>query len=520
MMRSKKLSVLVIGLFFGVSAICSAQSKMDFKLSFTQPEAHYAEVQFTCSELLTPNTSFMLPVWSPGYYKILDFPRYVVDFQVKNDKGEMLDWHKESKDTWVVNNGTNQSIVVTYRVFANKKSVAESLVDQNKAFIMPNSMFMYPKDKIDVPVTLKIEPYQDWNAISTGLVKNDAGQYNAPDFDVLYDSPIYIGNQKIIEFEHDGRPYHLAMETPEGLQQDTFVDDLKKVISATTALMGHVPYQNYCFIMMGAGGGGLEHWNSQAVFTSGSFEFKSKEHYTDFLNFITHEYFHLYNVKAIRPIALGPFDYGKENYTDMLWVSEGITVYYEYLIMLRAGLLQPKEALDYLSGSIRRYENIEGKNHMSLSRSSFDIWLNFLNRDENTDQTTISYYNKGPIIGLLLDLEIRKSSKNQKSLDDVMQFLYNKYFLKQKRGFTKEEFWAICEQFAGKSLLELQNYVDTVNEIDYQKYLDHAGLQIDLSPLEEGTSFIKRSYQLSEKEKATKEQLMIKKSLLYPISKR
>lgn len=344
----------------------------------------------------------------------------------------------------------------------------------------------------------------------------DKFTFTAKNIDVFYDSPIYLGNQKIINFEHDGKSYSLGIATPQGLNEEKFTSDLKKIMTATTAIMRKVPYDYYSYIMMEAGGGGLEHWNSQAIFTNGTFDFKSEADYNDFLNFVTHEYFHLYNVKAIRPIELGPFDYNKENYTSMLWVSEGFTVYYEYIIMLNAGLLDGKTALNYLTESIKRYENIEGSKHMSLSRSSFDIWLNFFNNESNAKETTISYYNKGPIIGLLIDLEIRNNTKNKKSLDDVMRSLYNEYYEKNGRGFTEAEFWTISEQIAGKSLTEIKSYVDTVNEIDYQKYLKYAGLQVDLSPINTNAqkkNLVERSFEIKELPGASGLQLEIRKSL-------
>lgn len=492
--------------------------KMHYEVSFVEPQKHYAEVKLICSGLQGEKNSFELPVWSPGYYKIMDFSKYVVDFQANDDSGKILNWQKTTKSTWEVENGANSNIEISYRVFANHKSVAESNIDEKRAFIMPNTLFMHLAGKIDMSVTIDFSPYGQWQSISTGMQKEDNGTYYAENFDILYDSPVYMGNHNTYDFEHRGKSYHLAVATPEGLKEQEFIGDLKKIMDASTDLMKHVPYDNYCFIMMEAGGGGLEHWNSQAVFTGGTFEFVSRENYVDYLNFITHEYFHLYNVKAIRPIELGPFDYSKENYTDMLWVSEGLTVYYEYIIMLRAGLLQPNAALDFLSDSIRRYENIEGKDHMSLSRSSFDIWLNFLNMEENAQETTISYYNKGPIIGLLLDLAIRNGSNNQNSLDDVMRFLYNEYYLKENRGFKKEEFWAISEKLAGTPLDEIKDYVETVAQIDYQKYLDYAGLKIDLSELESDSKLLKRSFKIMEMAKPDKKQLAIRKSLLYPSS--
>jgi len=523
MTKTLKMSyfVLLFHLFIFCNAankIANEEAKLNYAVSFENPESHYLEVTLNFDNIHAKKTTLSLPVWTPGYYLILETPRYIVDFEVLDANNKMISWKKNTKNSWVIENGATTKFVVKYRVFANKKSVAESYVDANKAFLMPNTIFMHIENSINNPVTLTLDKNAKWSTISTGLkcIDKNKNIYYAENFDIFYDSPIYIGNQKTIDFENEGKTYSLGIATPQGLDDEKFVGDLKKIMSATTSIMQKIPYDHYSYIMMEAGGGGLEHWNSQAIFTKGSFDAKSKQEYTDFMNFVTHEYFHLYNVKAIRPIELGPFDYNKENYTTMLWVSEGFTVYYEYIIMMKAGLLDGKDAIKYLSNSIKKYENEEGSRHMSLSQSSFDIWLNFFNNESNAKQTVISYYDKGPTIGLLLDLEIRNSTNNKKSLDDVMRFLYNEYYMKKKRGFTEAEFWSVCEQTSQKSLDEIKSYVNTVNEIDYQKYLSYGGLQIDLTPIstaEKNDKFTKRNYNISELPNATKLQLEIRKSI-------
>ncbi|WP_281233249.1 M61 family metallopeptidase [Flavobacterium gelatinilyticum] len=491
---------------------------MNYSVAFSNPESHYLDVILDFESLPDEHTNLVLPVWTPGYYLILNTPRYIVDFDVKDSDGNKIKWNKKTKNCWTIQNGKKSKISVSYRVFANNKSVAESFVDSEKAFLMPNTIFMHVENALNNPVQLTITPHKNWTKISTGLQpgQKNGFTFTAKNIDAFYDSPIYIGNQKVIDFKHEGKSYSLGIAVPQGLNEEKFTSDLKKIISATTGIMKKVPYDFYSFIMMEKGGDGLEHANSQAIFTTGSFNFENNDAYVDFLNFVTHEYFHLYNVKAIRPIELGPFDYNKENYTTMLWVSEGFTVYYEYIIMMKAGLLDGKSALKYITESIKRYENIEGSRHMSLSRSSFDIWLNFFNHESNAQETTISYYNKGPVIGFLLDLEIRNNTQNKKSLDDVMRFLYNEYYEKKGRGFTEEEFWQISEQTAGKKLTEIKSYVETTAEIDYQKYARYAGLQIDLTP---GKTFgtnknlTEKSFELKELPKSTALQLEIRKSV-------
>jgi predicted metalloprotease with PDZ domain len=221
-----------------------------------------------------------------------------------------------------------------------------------------------------------------------------------------------------------------------------------------------------------------------AVFSAAS-SFSSPVGYKRWLSFVAHEFFHLYNVKTIRPIALGPFDYDKENYTTMLWFSEGVTSYYENIILNRAGLFTRTDALDEFKASIANYENIPGHLFQSAAQSSFDAWMLFFNRSENASNTTISYYDKGCALGMLLDLAIRYESKNQKSLDDVMRELYRVYYKEKKRGFTDSEFRDVCEKLAGSPLNEIFDvYIPTVQEIDYAKYLGYAGLSIDLNPVE------------------------------------
>ena len=198
-----------------------------------------------------------------------------------------------------------------------------------------------------------------------------------------------------------------------------------------------------------------------------------------FLAFVAHEYFHLYNVKCIRPAELWPLDYDHEAITPMLWVSEGLTCYYEFRLLRNAGITTPDEALQLISTYFSLYAPYEGQHHQSLRQCSYDIWLNFMNPDDNTRDVRINYYFKGPVIGLLLDIDIRRKTQQQKSLDDVMRLLYQRYYHELQRGFTEEEFWSACAEVAGQPLTEVRHLVDTTDGIPYDDYLTDAGLRID-----------------------------------------
>ncbi|HEY8937677.1 MAG TPA: PDZ domain-containing protein [Cyclobacteriaceae bacterium] len=450
-----------------------------------RPNTHYYHVVMECNNIKGEHIDFKLPAWTPGYYWLINFSKNVINFKAEGDNGKLLSWNKTTKNAWHVKAGATKNIKVSYDVYAFTQSVADPFLDDSHGYISPAGIFMYVDGQLKHASTITVHPLSNWKTVSTGLdpVTGQTNTFSASNFDVLYDSPILIGNQEVLSFEVKGVPHYIALAEPEKFNKQKFNDDLKKIVETASAVIGEFPYKHYTFLIMGEGRGGLEHLNSTAVFSSGTvYNNGDDAGYKRWLNFLTHEYFHLYNIKAIRPVALGPFDYDKENYTNMLWVSEGFTVYYEYLILNRAGILSSSEVLDFLRGNIMAYENSPGHLFQSATQSSFDTWLNFFNHNENTANTTISYYDKGAALGMLLDLKIRHETQNKKSLDDVMRTLYLTYYKEKKRGFTDDEFKQTCEAVAGVSLIELFEYASTVKPIDYQKYFDYAGFDANDKP--------------------------------------
>jgi predicted metalloprotease with PDZ domain len=466
-------------------ATCLASGEtMAFTLSMERPNTHYYHVVFRCDGLAGPTQDFKMPAWTPGYYRIMDYARNVVDFQASDAAGQPLEWRKTAKNTWRVESGKAPSIVVSYDVYAFTPSVAESYLDDTRGYITPASLFLHVAGHLRQPVTVALRPYGGWSSVATGLdpIAGRPNAFQAADFDVLYDSPILFGNQERLSFEVQGVPHAISAENMGAADRKRVVADLKRMVEGAVRIVGDIPYRHYTFLLMGAGNGGIEHSNSAAIMFQGS-SLETPAGYTRWLSYVAHEFFHLYNVKRIRPVALGPFDYDRENYTNMLWVSEGFTVYYQDLILRRAGLLKRDDYLERVRTNVARFENSPGHRHQSATESSFDTWIKYFARNENISNTTISYYDKGAALGLLLDLKIRNETGNRKSLDDVMRGLYERYYKELRRGFTDEEFRKECEKAAGGSLAEIFDvYASTVKDIDYPKYFAYAGLKIDVTP--------------------------------------
>ena len=471
-----------------VAIACTAWSHDSYDMHYTvslDTTGHYLHVELDYSHHDDNNKELVLnmPRWAPGYYQILDFAKHLCDFAATDSEGRPVTWCKEGMNRWRIQVPDDKRLKVSYRVYANERDVASSRVESNIAFIAPPGVFMHVDGDLQHPVTITFRMPQHWQHISTGMKphSDDVCTFTAPEFDTLYDSPLLLGNYYLSRFAHEGHDYEFALETPDGVQECGLQNDFKRIVSAATRLMGHVPYDNYCLIHMGQGAGGLEHLNSQACYTDGSYRFESRRAHVKFLAFVAHEYFHLYNVKCIRPAELWPLDYNHEAVTPMLWVSEGLTCYYEFRLLQYAGITTTDEALQLLSTYFSLYAPYEGQRHMSLRQSSYDIWLNFMNQDDNERDVRVNYYFKGPVIGLLLDVAIRQATRQQQSLDDVMRLLYNRYYHELKRGFTEEEFWQAVAEIAGCELPEIRQLVDTPCDIDYNRFLAPAGLCVDES---------------------------------------
>ncbi len=492
-MRKYARILIIVAVLYTASFVYAGgpAATWTFTLSMERPTAHYFQVELRADGLTGETQDFKLPSWTPGYYRIQDYARNVINFRAADGNGRPLSWEKTAKNVWRVQTGRAASAILNYDVYAFSPGVADSYLDDSRAFVCPAGVFMHAAGRLGQSSTVVVRPLREGSRVASGLdpLEGKPNAFFAPDFDTLYDCPILVGDLEILSFEVRGVPHEVAAVDLGTLDRRAFVADLAKIVEGAAALIGEIPYSRYVFLLIGPGGGGLEHMNSSALtFNPAGLAFPAG--YKSWLSFVSHEFYHLYNVKRIRPIALGPFDYDRENYTNLLWVSEGISVYYEDIILNRVGLMTRDEILERFRSFIARYENVPGRLFQSATASSFDTWLHFFDRSENAANTTISYYDKGAALGLLLDLKIRHETQNRASLDDVMRTLYRTFYKEKKRGFTDKEFREACERTAGTSLAEIFDVcAATVKEIDYPRYLAYAGLAIDVRPVEKPGAF-------------------------------
>jgi predicted metalloprotease with PDZ domain len=478
--------LFVAALFFKSTGLfAQSQDPVQFTVTMPNPASHIFHVVMAYKTAPHETSRLKMPAWSPGYYQIMDFEAFVSNFQVKDETGNKLSWDKKGKNEWHVQKAKATSLHVEYDVLTTREFVGTSFLDQEHGYIIPAGLCMYLENEVKRPAEITIKPDEKWTKVATGLdsIPGKMFTYTAPDFDILYDSPILIGNlEELPAFEVKGIPHRFIGYKMGDFDKVRFMQDLKKMVEAASGLIGDIPYKHYTFLGIGPGRGGIEHLNSTAVSFDGS-ELSDPAARLRILAFLTHEYFHHYNVKRIRPVELGPFNYDKGSKTNMLWVSEGLTVYYEYPVLNRAGLMSETEVLEAFRSLILALETQPGRLYQSLAQASAETWSDGPSgRVSDEFNKTISYYVKGPIVGLLLDFKIRHETNNKKSLDDVMRTLYQDYYQKQNRGFTETEFRKVCEKTAGTSLDEIFHYVYTTKELDYVRYFNYAGLAIDVMP--------------------------------------
>lgn len=471
-------------------AHAQSRTKYSAEVSATDPSDHLYHVRIIYKTAGEKALKFNMSAWTPGFYEIADFGNAVSGFKAMDSAGNVLRWNKAGKNSWQVEQKRASRIVIDYNVKADNPFIANANLDKDYGYFIPGALIMYPDGKLQQPLVLKIVPFKEWPqkiAIAAHMLPGYKNSFYFNNFDSLFDTPVLMGKiDRLPAAEVYGRKIDFFTHQFRVRDPEQFMINIGRIAKSATDIIGSVPFAHYDFLAVGLpihAFGGIEHFNSASLIMSNDTAFLAQpKTKIGMYGLLAHEYFHLYNVKRIKPIELGPFDYSKENCTTMLWVSEGFTDYYQYLILRRAGIINKTEVLEAYQHGIKAFEGSPGRLYQTLEASSLGIWEQKgvpQKRSAEEAQKTISVYDKGSIVGMLLDLKIRHETGNKRSLDDVMRALYQVYYLKKKRGFTDKEFRQTCEDIAGTSLTDLFKYVTTVTPIDYPKYLEYAGITID-----------------------------------------
>lgn len=457
---------------------------LHYQIEFDDYKQHLVHV--TIRFLANPNQELWLPTWIPGSYLIREFSKHIESVKAYDEAGRMLDIKKTSKNRWRLFNTDHELMTIEYDVYAYDLSVRGAYVDQTRLYINPACVCLaldgQEQSACEVEVFLpdELKHFQ----LATGLASKSLvkGRFTlkADHYDQLIDSPFELADQTRFSFETHGIEHEFVISGSHTTNIDRLKADIEKICAAEINMFGSAPFKNYTFMTMATGNsyGGLEHCNSTSLITPRDDLPKSNEptepskDYQRFLGLCSHEYFHSWLVKFIRPENFANYNLHQEGYTSLLWIFEGFTSYYDDLILLRSGVISQKSYLDLLKAQIDRYLQNPGRFVQTVAESSFDAWIKFYRQDENSNNAGTSYYNKGALVALCLDLGLRLRGS---SLDALMRRLYEN----TQNGMQVNErtIFDLCKELTGDNWIEQINHlINTTDELPLDQLLPEFGL--------------------------------------------
>ena len=478
MSSTLRLVIVLVTIVTSLGRTEPAPEATVYTLSAPAPETQMLDVEARFPTAGQASIDLMLPVWSPGYYVVQDYAANVQDLMARAPDGRQLEVAKTSKNGWRVTTQAATAVTVTYRLTCRSRFVTGCWVDANSAVINGPSTYITLAEQAKRPQHLRLKRPPSWSQSIVALdpLAGGTDAYVAPDYDTLADSPLVAGTISVHETDVAGTRVVLADFGDLGAWDGAgalkliarFVDEHRRMI-------GGLPFKRYVFLnAFRQGAGGLEHLNSSLLTSSPNP--KEPLPTTRWLNYVSHEFFHAINVKRLRPIELGPFDYDHAPRTPSLWLSEGVTTYYGDLAVVRSRVSTPTQYLEGLSRQIQSLQTSPGRLVQTLEEASLGVTAAGGSGVGGDRNKSVSYYGKGNIVGLLLDARIRHATNDRRSLDDVMRDAYKKYG--GARGFRPEEFEAVVSRIAGTDLTAwFQRSLRSTEELDYSEMLDWYGLR-------------------------------------------
>ncbi|MGE4055597.1 MAG: M61 family metallopeptidase [Vicinamibacterales bacterium] len=476
------LVVVLAALWTNIVNHAAAQSPapIRYTVRFPEPQTHIAEVEAVYPTEGRADLDLMMAVWTPGSYLVREYARNVGGLSATDAQGRSLKLVKTRKNRWRVTTGGAPAIVVRYNIYCREMSVRTNWVEDRFAMLNGAPTFITLLERSARPHDILLELPSAWHTSLTTLPAAPDGRphhYLAPDYDTVVDSPILAGNPSQYSFTVAGASFTLVNEGEAGVWDGAAsARDVEAIVRAAERIWRGMPFDRYLmFNMITEGGGGLEHRDSTLLMTN-RWRTRNRSDYIGWLGLASHEFFHAWNGKRLRPVELGPFDYENEVHTENLWVYEGFTEYYDNLVLRRAGLISDAEYLNELSNTIRSLQTTPGRDAQTAGEASFDAWIRYYRPDENSPNVSISYYTKGAVVAFLLDARIRQATGGAKSLDDVMRLAYSRF--SGPRGYSTDEFRKAAAEVVGADLGPWFAVVaDGTGEVSYEEALRTFGLR-------------------------------------------
>jgi predicted metalloprotease with PDZ domain len=479
--RRTPLIVLFVLLFLSFQAVQAQKSalKVDYTVTLSDTAAQQFHVTTDIKNINQPRLDLSLPTWTPGWYTVENYLKNVLRFRITDASGKILPHTMSKKQTWNVDTRGIKEIKIDYDYRATVLALNQAKITKDYAFFTGIELFLQAEGHRDEPSTVHFALPAGWKIITALKDTSDPMTFTAANYDVLVDAPVEMGNFDVTKFEVEGKPHYLVAN-PAGTfsseKAQKFAGMLANVAEADSKMFGGLPYEKYVYFYFFAppesnASGALEHLNSFVSFAP-SGDVATPEM---LIGTASHEFFHLWNVKRIRPAEMWPYDYSRENETPLLWVSEGFTNYYGVRARYRAGLMTEKDFLASVASAATGVENTEAREYISPAESSVSTWVGY----DSPTAFSISYYTQGQNLGALLDLSIRNDTDGRSSLDDVMRTLFSDFY-KRGKGFTTEDMISIINRLTKKDYHDFyRRYIFGTEVPDYNKILGYAGYKLD-----------------------------------------
>ena len=459
-----------------LSTIANAQTNVSVAINIEQPQHHYAQVTLTYDNYAKQQAVFHLPTWRTGRYEIINLANGIREFSAVDGQGNQLQWQKIAKDSWQVNDTLHKKVKISYQVYANQLGQRTRHIDDSHAFIDASTVVMYSDITRSYQHTIDLTVPATWRSVS-GLDRGENNQqFIAKNYDVLVDSPIETGVNEHHQFTVNGLDYELVIWGQGNYDSSKMVADLKVLVQQSKHIWQGYPFKRYVFMVHATSGarGATEHLNSTIIQTS-RFKFSERKDYLRFISTAAHEFVHTWNVKQYRPKGLVPYNYQQENYSTLLWLSEGSTSYLQNQLLLRGELMSSKEFLESLAKRITGYLHKPGRQSQTIAESSFDKWL-----EEGGDYDknhSVNIYSEGFLVSWLLDFSIIEKTKLKKSYRDVHNILYQDY--KIPMSFDENDLLTVLKQVTNDDYSAWwQANIHGYAETDFDSLLAKAGLKM------------------------------------------